>query len=425
MARRASLSTPYIAGENFGIGHPLYRWRRAYGTRHYRPVTIGVIGDSVAAGAGVSAGPVPSTALGGWNRTLTYKLQQKLNNSDGYFMASPLTPLNNNEYGVGGGGFLRTGITAFSGDPWTRVGSPVAVNRGIGMNSMGFNASNGSSTGTQYMEVTLRSWQSAIIWYESGVGSVAPGFTLYNGATILNDNVIMAVNTGLPANTRAVIGFDVNAATRGQYKLRIGRNGASGTAVVDAVYFIDGDANSGVRVFNYSWPGMVSGDFVANNTAANSSAAAISVYQPPELLIFYLGANDYGTNVNPSTYQTNMSNLIDKYRAAYAAKPPPCLLVAHWPRYDTLTPTFPWTQYRDALYAVARSKTETWEGQTLPYVDVLDVGPHFPSSAALDTASEALVVPNPTSGWGVHPTDRGHSWLASLIADKLMQSTAV
>jgi lysophospholipase L1-like esterase len=425
VTRRASLVTPYVAGELIGVGHPLYRWQRAYATRHYRPVTIGVIGDSVAGGAGVSTGPAPTTALGAYTRTLTYKLQQKLNGLDGYFVNNPLTPLNNNEYGSGGGGFVRTALTGFAGDPWTRVGSPIAVNRGIGMNSIGFNASNGSSTGTQYIEMTFKSWQSAIIWYETGAGSIAPGFTLYNSAgTVLNDNVIMAVNTGLAANTRAVIGFDVASAVRGQYKLRIGRNGASGTAVVDAVYFIDGDANSGVRVYNYSWPGMVSGDFNANNTAANSSAAAITVYQSPELLVIYLGANDYGTNVNPSTYQTNISQLIDKYRASFT-KPPCVLLVAHWPRYDTVAPTFSWSQYVAALRAVAASKTESWEGLTVPYVDVLDLTPHFPSTAALDTANEGLVVANPTTGWGVHPTDRGHSWIAGLLADKLSQPTAM
>jgi lysophospholipase L1-like esterase len=383
-----------------------------------------VVGDSVAFGAGTaSAGINPQTAMGAYLRTLPVKLQQKLNGTEGYFENDALTPLRNNEYPTGGGHFLRTAYTGTAVDPWTRVGSPTAVNRGIGMNSVGFNASNASNTGTQYIEITMRSWHSALVWYEDGVGAVAPGVTVFDstGAVVFN-NTALAVNTGLPANTRSVAGFDVTTATRGQYKLRIGRNGASGTAVIDAVYFIDGDTNAGVRVANFSWPGMTSSDFATSSTAADTSAAAVNTYFVPDLIIIYLGANDYGTNVNPSTFQTNISNLIDKYRAPLS-KPPPVLLVSHWPRYDITTPTFPWTQYRDALYAVARSKTESWEGRTVPYVDVLDVSPHFPTTAALDTASEALVVASPTTGWGVHPTDRGHSWLADLIAARLQQST--
>lgn len=384
-------------------------------------MSIGVVGDSVAAGAGNSSA---NTSMGAYTRTLAYRLQQKLNSLPGYWTNDPISPLRNNEYTPGGGAFIRTAIPGLT-NPWTSVGSPVAVNRGIGMNSIGFNASNASSTGTQYLETTYRSWQSCIIWYESGVGSVAPGVTVFDSAgTVIFNNAAFPVDTGLAQYTRAVAGFDVNSGTRGQYKIRIGRNGASGTAVIDAIYLQDGDTNAGVRVFNFSWHSMVSADFAANNTAANSSAQAMTLYQQPELLIVYLGTNDYGTNVAPATFQANISTIIDKYRAVLA-KPPPVLLVAHWPRYDTLTPTYPWSQYVAALRAVAASKTESFEGRTVPYVDVLDLTDYFPTTAALDTASTGLVVPSPTSGWGVHPTDRGHSWIAELLANKLTQSIAV
>jgi lysophospholipase L1-like esterase len=421
VARVASLSTPFIAADSVGLGHPLYRWRRAYSTRHYRKVNIVVVGDSVAFGAGNSG----DTSWDALQRGLLYKLQQKLNCTDGYFIRDAFSPLRNNEMGPGGGIFLRTAFMGTLNEPWTRVGSPPQVNRGIGLNSTSFNASNASSTGTQYIEVTPKSSSGAIIWYETGVGSVAPGVTVYDSAgSVIFNNSAFAVDTGLAQYTRTVAGFTVNTNTRGQYKYRVGRNGASGTAVVDGLYFFDGDNNSGVRVYNWAWPTMITSDFSASNTAADTSAAAVNVYAIPDLIIIYIGTNDYGVGTNPATFQTNISTLIDKYRAPLS-KPPPVLLVAHWPRYDVTVPTFSWDLYRQALWAVARSKTESWEGRTVPYVDVLDLTNHFPTTAALDTASEGLVVPSPTTGWGVHPTDRGHSWISQLLADKLMQGTAV
>jgi lysophospholipase L1-like esterase len=177
---------------------------------------------------------------------------------------------------------------------------------------------------------------------------------------------------------------------------------------------MDGDLQQGVRLYNYAFGSQLASDFAASNTAANSAATAIQSLQAfgttgIDLVILYIGANDYLGNSNPATtFTSNLNSIISKYRTGNGSRVLPFLLVSHFDRWDRPTspaPTYPWPGYKAAMKAVAEATTQC---------DYLDIEPWFPVSQATDTDGDLV----DTSG--VHLTTAGQGVAAQLIAQKLM-----
>lgn len=390
-------------------GHPLYKWRQVYASRNYIGLNVLMVGDSVTFDAGVDNTGADSATIA-MQRGVATKLQQFLNGNTNYgWNESGL-------YSVGGGYHVRCAHTSPGAtyDPWVRTGTLTTVNEGQGLNSV--QIASGAS-----LSHTAKSATGFLWYYKDGSGAGTPHLKIVNQSGVAFADTDVTINTGLAAGTVTGAGALL---PRGQYTFTW--SFTSGTPVVDSIYVLDGDNKQGVKVYNWGWPGAITSDFTTGTGAPTARSAIAGI--KPDLVIIMLGTNDYSVGTNPSTFQSTLSTLIDNYRSTLSGvtKAPNFLIVSWFPRYDVSSPSFPWSQYVAAMKAVAASKTETYQGATVPYCDFLDMTPYFPSSATNDAdTSSGLVVASPTTGWGVHPTNKGHSWVAELIARRLTLPVAV
>lgn len=392
-------------------GHPLYKWRQVYSGRNFTKMNVVMVGDSVTFDAGIDAVGADSAVIA-FQRGVVTKLQQYLNGfyvNYGYNDAALLS-------GEGGGYHARAAHTSpgSTTDPWIRTGTLTNVAGGQGINRL--QLASGAS-----LSHTAKNTTGFLWYFKDGSGAGTPHLKIVGSSGAVFADVDVTMNTGLPAGTTSSAGATL---PRGQYTFTF--SFTSGTPVVDSLYVLDGDNRSGVKVYNWGWPGAITSDFTTGSGAATAQSAIAGV--TPDLVIVMLGTNDYSVGTNPSTFQTTLSTLIDNYRttAATVSKKPSFLIVSWFPRYDVTSPSFPWSQYVTAMKTVAVSKTETYQGLTVPYCDFLDMTPYFASSATNDAdTSSGLVIASPTSGWGVHPTNKGHSWVAELIARRLTLPIAV
>lgn len=341
------------------------------------------MGDSVTTGGGASSV---------WWRFL-FQLQRHLN--DRWAWTSGTAADN---YGLGRF-FLRTPYT----NGWTITGSPTVVSRGSGGASMSIPS--GASLALEVGDVKTFLWA-----YETGVGShpiqvkVQTGTIASPGSTLVDTP--QPVNTGLPQYTRIETGFDVT--TRGPHVVTFSRPASNtGNPVLDWVQAVPTNQNMGVMVVDWGYSGYHSGSFAGSGTTAASARLAITNSQStPDMLIIFLGANDYIGNVPPGTYKSQMQAIITEHRAlstAWANKP--ILLVGYFARWDATSPTYLWSQYLTALQELAAENSR---------VDYMDISGFFPASQTADDADMNLI-----DASGVHPGNSGHGLIAQAIADKL------
>jgi lysophospholipase L1-like esterase len=400
----------YVDLDRLAPTDPLFAWWRNYGKRTSRACTVLGIGDSILFGQGLNVGTVPDNT--NYMDTMTIQLQRLLNGVPAYGQRNWIEDAVNTsavlDASMGGGYCVRPAIQGLGGfaDPWRlAAGTTSYVARGMGIKSLQLNASGRVS-------FTAPSATGFFWWYEDGASNLGtPATSIYAGdysttrTGKMMENVANPMNTGLAQYARTFNAKMLPA----QGKWTIEFSVASGTPLIDMLYVVDGDPSQGVKVYNYAYGGKLSGDFAANTTEANTAATAspkLSGYYGDnvDLIILYIGANDYANNINPATFQANLEAIIDKYRAAQA-RPQTFLLVSHFARYDVVGPTYPWSQYQAAMKAVTSTRTQT---------DYLDLSTVFPASQALDTDGDLV------DSTGVHLTNYGQGWAAQMIARKLM-----
>jgi lysophospholipase L1-like esterase len=388
---------------------PLWQWRRNYGKRHVRPVNVLLLGDSIPFGSGTAVATAPD--YDNFQTTMALQLQRMLNgDSPGFIQKSELhAGVAGVQDSPGGGYHVPTRLQGQGiADPWrVAAGTVTSISRGFGLRSLQINAAS-------RLSFTAPSATGFLWWYEDGASNLGtPGVTIYAGdySTSPQGKLVtaypMTMNTGLAQYTRTFSG-SIQLPCRGKWTVEF--TPVSGTPVLDGLYVLDGDLQQGVRVHNYAFGSQLAADFAASTTAANTAATASKQLQAfgtdgIDLVVAYVGANDYINNVAPATFQTSLETIVDKYRAAQT-RPQAFLFVSHFARYDATTPTYPWSQYKAAMAAVKLSRTQ---------VDYLDLEPWFPASQAADTDGDLV------DSSGVHLTAAGQAIAAQMIGEKLTQ----
>jgi len=125
----------------------------------------------------------------------------------------------------------------------------------------------------------------------------------------------------------------------------------------------------------------------------------------PSIILHQVGSNDYKNGVTPATYKTNLLVSIDDLRATVAA-PLLQILVHPYQRYDTFTPAYPWSDYRDVLQEIAEMYPDD--------VAFIDISPDFYRIGIPSTDPLGLMDADK-----IHMTDTGHTFMADLLRERL------
>lgn len=265
---------------------------------------------------------------------------------------------------------------------WSFTGTRSLVNTGLSLWSRRL-----ASDAT--MSRTVPRADAITIWHKQGVG--ATPFTVTIDGT---------PHTVTPSTSGSVERHDgvwtSPPLTPGQHAVTI-----AGQATIMGMYAHDGDTARGVSVVNAGYPGTHSADYAAASAAVRTHNRAVARLNPA-LVVMMIGANDYALRVPVQDYKANMRVAIQRLRAGCELRPS-VLLVHPYPRYDVTDPVAPWSAYGEALRELAAE---------LDDVDMLDLSSHYPTSTTADRYG--LIAPD-----RIHQTDRGHAWMADLIADHL------
>lgn len=153
---------------------------------------------------------------------------------------------------------------------------------------------------------------------------------------------------------------------------------------------------SGVVMDNWGYGGSESADWVQQTGYDLRSFPVWEVV--PNLAIVALGTNDVAQSVSASTYQSNITTIVQGFQAINVD----VLLVSNIPINPTNIGSYPsdWTAYRTALRSVS---------STLG-VPLLDLGARWNYDGA---AAQALGLIS--SGDGIHPTSAGAADMASAV----------
>jgi lysophospholipase L1-like esterase len=346
-------------------GGPLQPWYVALANRHYARASVVIIGDSITEGQGATA----------MTRRYVDRLAANLRNR------FPTT----GALGTGGGrGMLApqlSGSTTYPATSYVTVaGTPGGPTNGYGPKKAVWNISGAGRSYTYALTGT-----SADVHYVRNGGNGTFSWAVDGGAAT-------NIDTG-PSGSALTDGV----ATR----IPLGANGphtltlayvSGGATYIDGVVEFAGDEASGIMVHDFGHFGWTSTDWAGGNYPASAWPATVNA-MAPALLGIQLGANDYGNNIPPVTFQANLQSIITQTRAAMTAPYPPVVLALTPQRTGTYA--YQWAQYVAAAYAVAAAD---------PTVSVLEHGARMPAVTAAQTYG--LYVD------GVHPSDKGHSMLA-------------
>lgn len=179
----------------------------------------------------------------------------------------------------------------------------------------------------------------------------------------------------------------ISAGSLGSHTLHMG-SVSGGIAVIIGVEATVG--TGGIYVSNGGLPssGTSSWMTASGENPWNGEHTAGDTPQP-KLTVIGLGVNDDQANTNPATTQSKLDTILAKALTYGSA-----LLWIEPQRTDVSSPTYPWTQYVDAIKAAGAARS----------VPVLDIGALWGGTI---TAYD--------SGDHVHPSTEGHYQIARAI----------
>lgn len=166
------------------------------------------------------------------------------------------------------------------------------------------------------------------------------------------------------------------------------------------------NASPGVHGYSSAAGGLTSENYV------NDSTRPWIMWERPSLVVHMIGSNDsidaepYAVSV--ADYESNVAYQIDRIDAS-TSSPVSHLLVHTYRRAGVSVAK--WRTYREALDRIAATRDN---------VAVLDISAEFEARDHLGADPDGLLFTD-----GVHPSDVGHAFMGSLIADALTGSSQV
>ena len=355
-------------------------WMSGLANRHYARCNVVCVGDSITEGQGADTD----------DRRWIARLRDNLRTR---FQTTGLSG--------GGRGFLGSSNTGEVSFPWpaTVTGSPTAAST-LGPKSQ-FLQLNASG---QTIDYVLTGTSADIMWTQVPFGGTF-SWAVDGGAAT---NV--STNGGSIADGKLT---HINLGASGSHTLRLAW--VSGSSNIDGVIEFNNDYASGIQVHDAGHYGWQTSNWVsATNSATAGPAAAIAALSPSAIIIS-LGVNDQFSAVTPSTFTTNITTLIAQLRAALPDPKPSIILNMYPPRVNQSSYTYPWSQYVTAAWTIADSDTDGPGGTSLVSVMDFTVGTRMPGADANDYGLWP-------AGDLVHPSNKGHSYIADQLASFLTPS---
>jgi lysophospholipase L1-like esterase len=171
-----------------------------------------------------------------------------------------------------------------------------------------------------------------------------------------------------------------------------------------------GNESKGIRVFNGAKHGARLNQYVQGGSynwlQANQSATVLGGAQSlialnPDLLILGYGFNDFTNGDSPTTFKTNLTNLIAGLRSVLPTKLIPVVLVGDWEPNTTNPSGYGWNDYLAAMVAVAAAD---------PYATFVSLGERMPNVAS--PLATTLALYSDTQ----HATAKGYQMVADELA---------
>lgn len=297
----------------------LLNFRAALANRGAQPFNILAVGDSQIEGVGVAA------IEARWINLVLSALRQRFQPS-----------------GIAGGiGYVPAYFN--HGAPFpsagTVTGSPTQETRGMGSRSL---LLSGTQTWTRTVQGT-----AIDIFYTVGASAGNMSVSIDGGAaTTINTN---NTNTISGQKTRVSLG------SRGSHTVTISVGSAS--VYFEGIMVYDQDETLGIRL----WEAGRSGATV--NTVNMGSGPSMSTSQwrlhcraaRPSLLIVNFGANDLNANYTKAFFKQKLKDIIATAENACADEgiQKPTIVITMLPRRVATGQTYPWSDYREAMYEVA------------------------------------------------------------------------
>ena len=262
------------------------------------------------------------------------------------------------------------------------------------------------------------------------------------GVSVVNKNLLVTTRSGFVSNEGPVGNEDADAGVVARFAasrrgpIKVLALGSSTTAGVGATTTADRYVNQLARAIQASYssgvenwepptrsltesaaslptlPGVhvVNGGMSGSTSASYVSSGMLSEIDAlnPDVVIHMVGANDYALGVPLATFEQNVR---DKIEAISAVAPNAVhVLSDSFARPDVETPVTPWPEYGNRLKAIASSS------DAISFVSMNSEWVSAQASSYNPVDPYRLTDWRLGAGGGIHPSDAGHSLLASLMA---------
>lgn len=189
------------------------------------------------------------------------------------------------------------------------------------------------------------------------------------------------------------------ALTAGSHTVEIGWS-SGGPVYLEGVWEYNQDETKGINVVRGGYSGSSTGTWLGGGGYQWNAIQSLN----PALIVIQLGTNDAntaGANLSSAQYKTNLQSMITNLRAAATTPPPIVLSLVHQPSTTTgVTLREPWANYATAAQSIANGDSA---------VVFVNHSIRMPAGGATNTYSLY-------SADGVHPSDRGYSFIAETFA---------
>ena len=179
---------------------------------------------------------------------------------------------------------------------------------------------------------------------------------------------------------------------------------SSGTSTLEGLMVYNGDETKGIRIWNNAHSGHSAGSF----TSTGPWTGALAAIQPA-LMVIMLGVNDWRTASTSitavSNYIANVRSIISAARAACTVPPSVLLIAPYLPATGTNNGIISYQPFQNCLYELAESLSDT---------TLLNLFARTGGNSFQGTQLGLL------QGDNVHPSDKGHQFIADAVAGKLV-----